>query len=88
VNDLAAHPLKQLLDAGLVVTINSDDPAYFGGYLAANYQQTFAALGLDAGHAWQLARNSIDASFAPEPRKREWREALDQHFKQALHTSL
>ncbi|RZU02454.1 adenosine deaminase [Rivibacter subsaxonicus] len=80
VDDIAAHPLRKLLDAGLVVTINSDDPAYFGGYLAANYQQSFAALGLDAGHAWQLARNSIDASFAPEPRKREWREALDHHF--------
>ena len=61
--DLASHNLRQLLDAGLVATVNSDDPAYFGGYLNDNFTQTFAAGGLTAQHAYTLARNSFEASF-------------------------
>lgn len=61
---LAKHNLRALLDAGLLVTINSDDPAYFGGYLDQNYVETFAALGLDANHGQLLAANSFSASFA------------------------
>lgn len=60
---LGQHPLKALLEAGVAVTINSDDPAYFGGYLGENFLQTFAALPLDAGDAYRLARNSFEASF-------------------------
>ena len=63
---LAAHNLAQLLDAGLCVTVNSDDPAYFGGYLLQNYVETFDALpALGPQHAQLLARNSLEASFAP-----------------------
>lgn len=63
---LAQHNLPQLLDAGLVATINSDDPAYFGGYLNDNYLQTFDALpSLGVAQAVQLARNSFEASFLP-----------------------
>ena len=60
---LAEHNLGRLLDAGIVATVNSDDPAYFGGYINENFTQSFAALGMDAQQAWQLATNSLDASF-------------------------
>jgi adenosine deaminase len=60
---LADHPLRRMLDAGLAVTVNSDDPAYFGGYLNDNFRAVFEALPLDATHAYLLARNSFEASF-------------------------
>jgi adenosine deaminase len=66
---LAQHNLGQMLGAGIAVTVNSDDPAYFGGYINENFTQTFAALGLQAQHAYQLARNSFEASFI-EPSER------------------
>ena len=75
--DLAQHNLRALLDAGLCVTINADDPAYFGGYLLDNYVQTFDALGLNAAHARQLAVNSIEASFAPQADKARWLAQID-----------
>jgi len=69
VKDLADHPMKRLLDAGLCATVNSDDPAYFGGYLNANFVQTVEALNLSAADVVQLARNSFEASFiTPEQR--------------------
>lgn len=80
--NLADHNLRQMLDQGLCVMINSDDPAYFGGYLNENYLQTFAALSLDASHAYQLACNSFEASFVPEAQKLVWRNQLDDCFKQ------
>ena len=69
VDDLARHPLKRMLDAGLMATVNSDDPAYFGGYLMDNYIAVCGALGLGRGHVISLARNSINASFAAPVRK-------------------
>ncbi len=80
--DLADHNLARMLDAGVRVTINSDDPAYFGGYLLDNYLQTFAALHLGAPHAYRLAAHSIEASFAPEEDKHRWMHALKQVFQQ------
>jgi adenine deaminase len=80
--NLAQHNLKQLLDAGLKVTINSDDPAYFGGYLLQNFVETFAALKLDASHAYTLARNSLTASFAPQAAIAGWLTELDRVFAQ------
>jgi adenine deaminase len=77
---LAEHNLKQLLDAGLCVTVNSDDPAYFGGYVNDNYVQLAQALNLNAQDAYQLARNSFEASFASEERKREYIADLDKVF--------
>ncbi len=79
--ELSQHNLRELLDAGLAAMINSDDPAYFGGYLNQNYLDTFAALGLDAGHAYRLARNSFEASFASEAEKAADIAALDAHFR-------
>lgn len=63
VNDLREHNLKRLLDQGLCVTINSDDPAYFGGYLLDNYVAVAQALDLDDEDLVKLARNSMDARF-------------------------
>ena len=78
--DLASHNLRQLLDAGLAATVNSDDPAYFGGYINDNFTQTFAAAGLDAGHAYTLARNSFEASFISAAAKRLHIDSLDEAF--------
>jgi adenosine deaminase len=74
---LADHNIGKLLDAGLVATINSDDPAYFGGYMNDNFIQTFAATGLTAGHAYQFAKNSFEASFIHESMKRRYTDLLD-----------
>ena len=83
VKDLADHNLPRLLKAGLKVMINSDDPAYFGGYLNDNFLQVFAATGLTAQHAYQLARNSFEASFVPEAQKEAWIGQLQAHFTAA-----
>jgi len=80
---LELHNIPQLLDAGLVATINSDDPAYFGGYMNENFLQTFAATGLDAAHAYQLARNSFEASFVDASVKRKYVDRLDEAFASA-----
>ena len=75
--DLSTHPLKKLLDAGLVVTVNSDDPAYFGGYLLDNYVAVQEALGLSHADLARLARNSITASLLPGGRKAELIAEID-----------
>ncbi len=81
---LADHNLPALLDAGLCATINSDDPAYFGGYLNQNFVDTFDALPqLSARDAYTLARNSFEASFAPAGDKARWISALDHSFANA-----
>ena len=81
--DLAHHPLKTLLDAGICATVNSDDPAYFGGYVDRNFLATFEALPLGPKDAYALARNSFDASFVSDEKKREWVGALDASFAAA-----
>lgn len=80
VNDLREHPLKRMLDAGLCVTVNSDDPAYFGGYMNANFVQTVEALGLTREEVITLARNSFEASFLDAPR----RSTCLQQLRQAI----
>jgi adenine deaminase len=81
---LEQHNLPALLAAGLLATVNSDDPAYFGGYLNENFVQTFAALPqLGGAEAWQLAKNSFDASFAPAADKARWTVALNETFARA-----
>lgn len=71
VPSIAEHPLARMLRAGLLVTVNSDDPAYFGGYVGANYAAAAGALRLDPHEVRQLAANSIRASFLDQPRKDE-----------------
>ena len=78
---LADHTLKRMLDAGIMATVNSDDPAYFGGYINQNFTQTFAALGMTSTHAYQLARNSFDASFIDESLRSRYVQRLDGVFE-------
>jgi adenosine deaminase len=78
--ELAQHNLRELLDAGLVATVNSDDPAYFGGYMNENFIRTFEATGLDARHAYRLARNSFEGSFADASAKQRYVQRLDALF--------
>jgi adenosine deaminase len=63
VDDLARHPMKRMLDAGLKATVNSDDPAYFDGYLLDNYVALAEALDLTRADLARLVRNSLEASF-------------------------
>jgi adenosine deaminase len=78
---LAEHNLGHMLDAGLIATVNSDDPAYFGGYINDNLTQTFAALGLTAAHAFELAYNSFSASFIDASAKRIYQDRLAELFE-------
>lgn len=78
---LNQHTLKRMLDAGIMATVNSDDPAYFGGYINENFTQTFAALGMTAAHAYQLARNSFDASFIDATLRKRYVQQLDAVFE-------
>jgi adenine deaminase len=75
--DMRAHTLPQLLERGVRVTINSDDPAYFGGYINQNYLALHEAFALDRRTLWQLARNSFTASFLPTAEKQASLQALD-----------
>ncbi|MBP7660726.1 MAG: adenosine deaminase [Burkholderiaceae bacterium] len=81
---MAQHNLPALLEAGLCVTLNSDDPAYFGGYLNQNLTAAFEALPqLDARHAYAVLRNSLEASFATAAAKAGWVAGLDRAFARA-----
>jgi adenine deaminase len=80
---LAEHNLKRLLQAGLKATINSDDPAYFGGYLLENFLKTTAALSLDVHEVAALARNSLQLSFAPAADIARWCGELDALYARA-----
>ncbi|MDX3905850.1 MAG: adenosine deaminase [Pigmentiphaga sp.] len=85
---MAEHPLAALMKAGLCVTVNSDDPAYFGGYVTDNFLACFEALPeLGVEHARQLALNSFEASFAAEADKKAWRRRLNQAFRAGGHGS-
>ncbi len=81
---MAAHNLPALLDAGLCATVNSDDPAYFGGYMNANFLATFEALPqLGVAQAWALLHNSFEASFASPAQKAAWGAQLEAAFAAA-----
>jgi adenosine deaminase len=73
------HNLKRLLNRGLRVTLNSDDPAYFGGYLLENFVATQQALDLSRDDIVYLARNSFAASFLPEEQKQTWLLRIDEY---------
>lgn len=74
------HNIKQLLDMGLRVTVNSDDPAYFGGYMNENFIAAQRDLGLTRDDLYRISLNSIEATFLNEPRKQALREDLDAYF--------
>ncbi len=78
---LAEHNLPALLAAGLCATVNSDDPAYFGGYMNDNFVATFEALPqLGVNQAYQLLRNGFEASFATQQQRAGWIAQLDAAF--------
>jgi adenosine deaminase len=75
---LEDHNLKQLLNAGICATVNSDDPAYFGGYIGENFLRIQQALDLDADDIVCLAKNAFAASFLNDEDKRHYIAAIDQ----------
>ena len=79
VGDMAAHPLKTMLDAGLSATVNSDDPSYFGGYVNANYLAVADALDLSKADLLTLARNSFTGSFLSDADKAKHLAAIDAY---------
>jgi adenosine deaminase len=78
--EMRQHNFKKLLDAGLAVTINSDDPAYFGGYINDNIRAVQDALDLSIADWHRVARTSFEASFADEATRRRWIADLDAYF--------
>jgi len=78
VRDLREHPLKRMMDSGLVVTVNSDDPAYFGGYVGENYSAIQKALGLKGAEMRTIARNGFAASFMADEEKKASLAAFDR----------
>ena len=77
--DLKTHPLKKYLDMGLLVTINSDDPAFFGGYINTNFIRTQEALSLTREDIIQLCKNSYLSSFLPESEKSKGLSLIDSY---------
>jgi adenine deaminase len=83
---MAEHNMATMLKAGLCVTVNSDDPAYFGGYMNQNFLELFAAWPqLGAAQAYQLALNSFQASFVDDTTKAAWTYRLQKTFSNAMH---
>ena len=80
-DSMAKHNLKQLLDLGICATVNSDDPSYFGGYIAENYQEAQSALNLTKQELYQIAKNSFQASFLSPESKHELIAELDDYFQ-------
>ncbi|BDC37437.1 adenosine deaminase [Paraburkholderia terrae] len=80
-DDLTKHTLKALLDKGVAVTVNSDDPAYFGGYVNENYLATIDALKLDDDEVYTIIRNSFEASFVTAAERDAMIAKLDAHWR-------
>lgn len=78
-NTMAEHNILQLLDKGVMVTVNSDDPAYFGGYLVENYMSLYRHLAMTEQQAVQLAINSFNASFLSNSSKRQFIERIKRY---------
>ena len=74
VNDMAEHNIRRLLQQGVHVTVNSDDPSYFGGYMNANFVAITEALNLSIAELKKLAQNSFEASFISDAEKQKWIE--------------
>ena len=80
VKDLKEHPLRKLMQKGLLVTVNSDDPAYFGGYMNDNFIETARALDLTKAEIYMLAKNSFIASFLKEEAKAAYILQIDEYY--------
>jgi len=82
VDDLKKHPLRRMLEKGLLATINSDDPAYFGGYINENYLAISKALNLSKEEIVRLAQNSFNASFLDEDVKQEMINKVERYYQE------
>ena len=82
VTDLKDHPLRVMLQKGLLATINSDDPAYFGGYMNANYIEVVEALSLTKDEVCQLTKNAFKASFLNESKKNDFIARVEDYCKE------
>jgi adenine deaminase len=80
VHDMTKHPLKEMLEKGMIATVNSDDPAYFGGYINENFLSVANALSLTSEHIALLAKNSFSASFLDEEEKQLMIEKVEKYF--------
>lgn len=78
VKDMQMHPLKKMLDLGIKATVNSDDPAYFGGYMTANFNAVAGPLGLTRDELLTLTKNAIDASFVSDADKARMHQRVDK----------
>lgn len=78
IKDMSEHPLKEMLERGILVTVNSDDPAYFGGYLNDNFIAAADALNLSKEDIVQLVQNSFEASFITDGEKKVFRKKVEQ----------
>ncbi len=87
VKNLKVHPIKNLIDNGLLATIHSDDPAYFGGYMNANFVAVANALNLKAEDVAQLAANGFKASWLPESKKQEYIDEINILLQNFLSTN-
>ncbi len=83
ISSMKKHPLKKMLKKGLRVTVNSDDPAYFGGYVNDNYLAVQKALNLNKKEIYILARNSFESSFLSTTKKKQMIEKLDNYIKKS-----
>ena len=82
-DDMTKHTLRELMDEGVAVMINSDDPAYFGGYVNANYFAIIDALKLTDGEVYTLLKNSLEASFVTPQERDAMVAKLDAYWHQA-----
>jgi adenosine deaminase len=82
VTDMAMHPLRDMLDAGLLATLNSDDPAYFGGYMTENFLAAQQALSLTRDEIVTLAGNGFRAAFCDEPTRQQHLAALARYIEE------
>jgi len=82
VTDMTKHPLAEMLEKGMLATVNSDDPAYFGGYINENYFAVASALNLTKKQITELAKNSFTASFLEEKEKEKMIKKVEQYEQQ------
>lgn len=85
VKDLRDHPLKKFLDKNIAVTVNSDDPAYFGGYLNENLLAVQKALNLNVDDIILLVKNSFEASFIDEQQKIYYLQMVDNFVAEYIN---
>ncbi|MDM3872351.1 adenosine deaminase [Porticoccus sp. W117] len=85
VNDMSDHPIQTMLEKGLLATVNSDDPSYFGGYINDNYVALIESVDLTREQAIQLAKNSFSGSFLSPQEKSKYLDEIDAYITQNTH---